>query len=159
MPRGDGTGPPGAGGRGRRDGRGMGRGRGRGGRMRRALQGGRSDRTAQPPNLPRGAAPAKPRMLSPLKDQTLAMEHLDAVRLREAARRAAHAPLVASVDEAACTLCGVCQTVCPTEAITLGETAVTVNAEACRGCGACVEACPRGAIRLRGSATSNANLP
>ncbi|MGB2986371.1 MAG: 4Fe-4S binding protein [Phycisphaerae bacterium] len=55
---------------------------------------------------------------------------------------------VAHVDEEACTPCGACQAVCPTEAITLGESAVKVNAEACCGCGACVEVCPNGAIRL-----------
>ena len=55
---------------------------------------------------------------------------------------------VACVDEEACRLCGACQTVCPTEAISLGEAAVKVNAEACCGCGACVEVCPNGAIRL-----------
>ncbi len=87
-------------------------------------------------------------MLSPLKEQTLAMEHLDTVRSRQAARRTGHPPPVASVDEAACTLCGACLALCPTEAITLGETAVKVNAEACCGCGACVEVCPTGAIRL-----------
>jgi energy-converting hydrogenase A subunit P len=76
------------------------------------------------------------------------MEHLDAVTPREAARRTAHPAPVASVVEAECTLCGACLALCPTEAITLGETAVKVNAEACCGCGACVEACPTGAIRL-----------
>ncbi len=55
---------------------------------------------------------------------------------------------VAYVDEQACKLCGACQAVCPTEAITLGEVAVRVNAEVCCGCGACVEVCPNGAIRL-----------
>ncbi len=55
---------------------------------------------------------------------------------------------IACVDEGACTLCGACQTVCPTEAITLGEAAVKVNTELCCGCGACVEVCPNGAIRL-----------
>ena len=76
------------------------------------------------------------------------MEHLDTVSLRQAARRAGHPPAIASVDEAACTVCGACQAVCPTEAITLGETAVKVNAEACCGCGACVEVCPNGAVSL-----------
>lgn len=112
--------------------------------MRRA---GRSDRTAEPSILS-SAASTKPQMLSPLKEQTLAMEHLDTVRSRQAARRTGHPPPVASVDEAACTLCGACLALCPTEAITLGETAVKVNAEACCGCGACVEVCPTGAIRL-----------
>jgi MinD superfamily P-loop ATPase len=67
---------------------------------------------------------------------------------REAAQRASTLRPVASVDEAACTLCGACQAVCPTEAITLGTTAVKVNAETCCGCGACVEVCAAGAIRL-----------
>lgn len=55
---------------------------------------------------------------------------------------------VAVVVEEACTLCGACQAACPTEAITLGKTAVKVNAKACCGCGACVEVCPNGALRL-----------
>ena len=55
---------------------------------------------------------------------------------------------VAHVDEEACTLCGACQAVCPTEAISLGDTAVKVSAEACRGCGACVEACPNDALKV-----------
>ena len=87
-------------------------------------------------------------MLSLLREQTLPREHLDPVRSREAARGAGHLPPVASVNEAACTLCGACQAVCSTEAITLGETAFKVNAEACCGCGACVEVCPTEAIRL-----------
>lgn len=55
---------------------------------------------------------------------------------------------VARVDEEACKLCGACQAVCPTEAISLGATAVKVSAEACCGCGACVEACPNDAIKV-----------
>jgi len=150
MPRGDATGPLGAGGRGRGrgGGRGMGRGRGPGRGMCRVLRADRSDRTAAPSNLPRATASTKPRMLSPLEDDTLAVAHLDTVRSREAAQRAGHLRPVASVDDAACTLCGACQALCPTEAITVDETAVQVNAEKCCGCGACVEVCPNGAIRL-----------
>ena len=83
-----------------------------------------------------------------LKELTSAVGQLDMVRSREAARRTGHAPPVASIDEAACTLCGACQAVCPTEAITLGETAFKVSTEACCGCGACVEVCPTEAIGL-----------
>ena len=61
---------------------------------------------------------------------------------------AAPAAPAAVVDETVCELCGVCQAVCPTEAIALTEVAVRVNGEACCGCGACVEACPSGAITL-----------
>ena len=55
---------------------------------------------------------------------------------------------VAYVDEQTCTLCGACQTVCPNEAIALGQNAVKVNADLCCGCGACVDVCPNKAIRL-----------
>jgi len=149
VPRGDGTGPPSGGGRGRGAGRGMRRGRGRGrqqgGRIRRA---GRSDRIAGLSSLLRATAPAEPRMLSPANEQTAAVRNRDTLSPRKSARRAGQPAPVASVDETACTLCGACQAVCPTEAITLGDTAVQVNAETCCGCGACVEACPTGAIRL-----------
>jgi uncharacterized Fe-S center protein len=89
-----------------------------------------------------------PRMLSALKAQPLAVQGLGTLRPSEAARGAGHRAPVASVDEAACTLCGACHVICPTGAITLGETAVKVNAEACCGCGACVGVCENGAIRL-----------
>jgi ferredoxin len=58
----------------------------------------------------------------------------------------AHA--LASVDQARCTPCGACQAVCPSEALSLGEDAVIVNADRCCGCGACVEVCPSGALAL-----------
>lgn len=55
---------------------------------------------------------------------------------------------VAIVDEEACTPCGACQAVCPSEAISLGEETVRIDAEACCGCGACAEVCPNDAIKL-----------
>jgi heterodisulfide reductase subunit A-like polyferredoxin len=88
-------------------------------------------------------------VLRPLMEQPSALEHLGTAISRQAGRRAAYSHTVATVDETACGLCGACQVVCPTEAITLGETAVKVKAEACCGCGACVEACPNGAISLK----------
>jgi MinD superfamily P-loop ATPase len=116
--------------------------------MRPARRVGEGDRTAEPSNPPRATLSAKPQMLSALEEETPAREHLGTVGAREAVRRAAHAPPVASIDEAACTLCGACPAVCPTEAITLGETAFKVNPEACCGCGACVEVCPMEAVKL-----------
>ena len=71
------------------------------------------------------------------------------VRPDENASRDERMALVAVVDEAACTPCGACQAVCPTEAITLAEVSVKVNADACCGCGACTEVCPSGAMTLR----------
>ena len=121
MPRGDGTGPVGSGGRGYGRGRGMGcrrgQGRGQGRSMRRNLQVGVGNQMIQPPGV-----------LVPTRDRG--------------------AIPVAQVDEQACKLCGACQTVCPTEAISLSDTEVKVNAEVCCGCGACVEICPNDAIKL-----------
>ena len=121
MPRGDGTGPAGGGGRGRGRSRGMGRGRtqGRG-------QGRRMRRNLQAGVGNQMIGPAGVLVSTPDRDATP----------------------VAHVDEEACKLCGACQAVCPTEAISLGDTAVKVSAEACCGCGACVEACPNDAIKV-----------
>jgi len=59
-----------------------------------------------------------------------------------------HTAPVAKVNEDACVLCGACQAACPTEAISLGDTAAEIHSDKCCGCGACVAMCPRGAIEL-----------
>lgn len=63
-------------------------------------------------------------------------------------------PLVATVDEAACTGCGECLTTCPYDAISsyacdTGQKAL-VSAANCKGCGGCVPVCPEDAIDLLG---------
>ncbi len=57
-------------------------------------------------------------------------------------------PVRASVDEAKCSGCRICNDLCPFNAITfVAERAVTeINAALCQGCGTCVAACPAGAI-------------
>lgn len=57
-------------------------------------------------------------------------------------------PVRASVDEAKCSGCRICNDLCPYSAITFAEDrAVTeINAALCQGCGTCVAACPAGAI-------------
>lgn len=121
MPRGDGTGPARGGGRGYGRGRGMARGRGQGRGQGRGIR----------RNLQVGVGNQ--------------MAQLPGVLVSTLDRGATP---VAHVDEEACKLCGACQTVCPTEAISLGDTAAKVSTEACCGCGACVEACPTDAIKL-----------
>lgn len=153
MPRGDGTGPGGGGGRGRGRGAGMGRGRGRGqGQGQGMRRGGRGGMRGQPGGLSTfpGALPlGSPPRIGPSRKLAVTAEHqLGVGDGRGAVLRAGHTAPVAHVDERACRLCGACQTVCPTEAISLGDTAVRINAEACCGCGACAEACPNGAIKL-----------
>lgn len=62
-----------------------------------------------------------------------------------------HEPLVAYVDENACSGCGICLPMCPYDAISLNErTGVAeINEILCEGCGSCVSACPSGAASLR----------
>jgi heterodisulfide reductase subunit A len=57
-------------------------------------------------------------------------------------------PVVASVDEKACSGCRVCNTMCPFHAIdyVAAEAVSRINAAMCKGCGTCVAACPAGAI-------------
>lgn len=50
-------------------------------------------------------------------------------------------------DAKKCSLCGLCIEKCPFGALTVGETAIDVNAN-CRMCGLCVRTCPEKAIRF-----------
>jgi heterodisulfide reductase subunit A len=58
-------------------------------------------------------------------------------------------PITASVDEDACSRCGICGNVCPYKAIgfPVEQRAASVNALLCHGCGTCAVACPAGAIQ------------
>ncbi len=58
--------------------------------------------------------------------------------------------ITSRIDEAACTKCGLCASVCPYGAIVWkkGDPAVVVEA-ACAGCGACGATCKFGAITMR----------
>jgi heterodisulfide reductase subunit A len=63
-------------------------------------------------------------------------------------------PLVAVVDQDACTWCGLCLEACPYEAPAEvevdGKRVATIDKAACKGCGGCVPVCPKGAIDLQG---------
>jgi len=67
-------------------------------------------------------------------------------------------PITASVDEARCSGCKVCGTVCPYKAIshTSEKGTAEINALLCHGCGTCVAACPAGVIA--GNHFTNAQL-
>ncbi len=64
-------------------------------------------------------------------------------------------PLVASVDPAVCSWCGLCQASCPYAAITKvvadGREVAVISPESCKGCGGCTSACPLDAIDLLGT--------
>lgn len=74
----------------------------------------------------------------------------------------ATSPQIAKVDEAVCSGCGLCTTLCPYKAIELktikervpgGEaerTVANVNSGLCQGCGACTAECRSGAVNLKG---------
>jgi heterodisulfide reductase subunit A len=57
-------------------------------------------------------------------------------------------PIVASIDEEACSGCRICNTMCPYNAIEYDEAKEVsrVVTSMCKGCGTCVAACPAGVI-------------
>jgi NAD-dependent dihydropyrimidine dehydrogenase PreA subunit len=52
-----------------------------------------------------------------------------------------------TIDEARCTGCGVCVSLCPQEAIVLEAARAEIRPELCIGCGICISACPERAIQ------------
>ena len=52
------------------------------------------------------------------------------------------------VDGEKCAGCGVCEDVCPVEAIRVSDGVARIDQERCNGCQACVEACPNEAILM-----------
>jgi len=45
-----------------------------------------------------------------------------------------------------CTKCGSCQSVCPVEAISEGDTMYKIDTDKCTDCGLCADECPVDAI-------------
>ncbi|MBU2055296.1 MAG: FAD-dependent oxidoreductase, partial [Proteobacteria bacterium] len=62
-------------------------------------------------------------------------------------------PTVSCVDENRCLGCGLCESLCPFNAIRVGETAKGKKAEtiaaSCKGCGICSASCPQKAVAIR----------
>ena len=67
-------------------------------------------------------------------------------------RPVATTAFIAAMDHHRCSRCGLCATLCPTEAITVApkpsDQGATLDAQRCLGCGVCVRACPTTAIQL-----------
>jgi heterodisulfide reductase subunit A len=63
-------------------------------------------------------------------------------------------PMVAQVNAASCTMCGLCEETCPYDAVNRvqfeGREVAEINAAVCKGCGGCAPVCPEDAIDLRG---------
>ena len=60
--------------------------------------------------------------------------------------------IVAFVNEDICSGCGICEVLCPYEAIEIDEKdkVAKINTALCKGCGTCCAACPSGAVELKG---------
>lgn len=83
-----------------------------------------------PSTVAQGAAAAA-RVLAHIQQREIALE-----------------PIRATVDEAKCSGCRICNNLCPFNAITFHEDRMvtSINPALCQGCGTCVAACPAGAI-------------
>ena len=94
------------------------------------------------------AGPAPAPKLEQLKVQAEELEReLEAVRSQMQTAEVSKPHPIAVVDDALCTRCGTCVSVCPNDAIVLDD-AIRIDEEKCSGCGACVPRCRFDAIRL-----------
>lgn len=50
-----------------------------------------------------------------------------------------------------CDFCGICEKICPTQAIAITETEITTDSNQCISCGACITVCPIGTRQYRGA--------
>jgi predicted Fe-Mo cluster-binding NifX family protein/ferredoxin len=138
-------------GRGMGGGRGMGKGMGRGGGMGRGMGMGAPmgmPSTGPAAGFPQDAGLQNPEQeLAALKQQAELLEQQKQQINRRISEVETGRELVAVVLPEKCTGCGICEDVCPANAVKVNGQAI-VNAEACTGCAVCVMECPNGAIIL-----------
>jgi nitroreductase/NAD-dependent dihydropyrimidine dehydrogenase PreA subunit len=66
-----------------------------------------------------------------------------------------------AIDQAACTLCGECTRICPTEVLRLEEGCVQIHRESmfgCIACGHCMMVCPNACVQVTGRGVSPGDL-
>ncbi|MBN1395132.1 MAG: 4Fe-4S binding protein [Pirellulales bacterium] len=147
-------------GRGGGRGMGMGRGMGRGGGGGRGMGMGRGNTSAGLPAgpMPQAGQPTQPYSsdeIDSLKAQAKSLEEQLAAlnrRMGQIAQDESGLRLVAVVDAASCTGCGLCAQVCPAGAIAVNAVA-NVNVGLCTACGQCVAVCPQEAISIKKKAS------
>jgi ferredoxin len=133
-------------GRGGGMGRGMGKGMGRGGGMGRSMG---MPSTGPAAGFPQGAGTQMDpeQELAVLKQQAELLEQQKRQINNRIAQLESGRKAVAVVDSGKCTGCGICEDVCPVNAIKVNGQAL-VQPELCTGCGLCVGECPNNAIIL-----------
>jgi len=70
-----------------------------------------------------------------------------------------YASCMARVEASDCTGCGICEEMCPMEAVTLIDEIASVNEKKCIGCGVCSHHCPVSAIKLERTGMRNVFVP
>jgi len=137
------------GGRGR--GGGMGKGMGRGGGMGRGM--GMAAPMGMPSTGPAAGFPEDAGLQNPeqelaaLKQQAEILEQQKQQLNQRITQLESGRKAVAVIDSEKCTGCGICEDVCPANAIKVNGQAL-VQPELCTGCGLCVGECPNNAIIL-----------
>jgi predicted Fe-Mo cluster-binding NifX family protein/ferredoxin len=138
-------------GRGGGMGRGMGKGMGRGGGMGRGM--GMAAPIGMPSTSPAAgfgedAGAQNPEQeLATLKEQAERLEEQKRQLNNRIAQLESSRKVVAVVDSIQCAGCGICEDVCPENAIKINGQAL-VQPELCTGCGLCIGECPNNAIVL-----------
>jgi len=66
---------------------------------------------------------------------------------------------LAQVSPSDCSLCGICEEMCPMEAIRLNDVAAIVDKDKCIGCGVCAHQCPAAAIQMLRTGVRNVFIP
>jgi len=64
----------------------------------------------------------------------------------------------ASINNALCTNCGLCQSICRFKAISNSNDNYVINKIDCEGCGYCARICPSGAIKMEDSHTGSLHI-
>jgi len=64
----------------------------------------------------------------------------------------------ASINNALCTNCGLCQSICRFQAISNSNDNYVINKIDCEGCGYCARICPSGAIKMEDSHTGSLHI-
>ncbi len=52
------------------------------------------------------------------------------------------------IDQDKCQMCGMCETVCPDDAVRVTESDYRIDYDYCKGCGLCAHECPAEAISM-----------